>query len=410
MAVNGPPRLPHTPPGAPQRVPAAHVRNAIAATAQARLDTAGRQPAPHVLRAQTHPPPPSRVIPPPVQAAQARLAVVRPPAPHVQAALAGVAQARPVAVRPPAQHVQAAITSAAQARLSQNQPARPGGGQPAAPRPAEVVQRMEEHRPWERDNKKNTLFHRPRSSSPLRKRQRKILKRVREDMIDLNTKNKRAKLKKPQPKRTVQGNIGEFTAEMFYTDQDIMCLDANREIQKNIPGIDHILQYDDQFCFSQSKLHLPGESKTTLQELAEEYKRRIDEREKDALDFLKRVVKGNKIGELEDLNDQLGSNLTLTLIIEELKDTEKGYDPDEVNDMDTSQDAVKWAADAILFPVPGDVYDILPTSYKARAVRLEQDTDWFASTLRKSYYMDTKTQLTKKQREKLEDEDYIPDE
>jgi hypothetical protein len=380
------------PPAAPRSRPlAAHVRQALAAAAQARLEPGSSRPAPHVaamVASLQRPPGQRQPIPPPHaaprSAVQRQASVARPLAPHVQSAI--------VACRP-------------------GPPARG----PAAPA---VVQRMEEYSGWE-DLKEDPLFHPPSpGASPVREDQKEILDKLRDEMVkqsqekkrrridqekkvsptNVEKKIKKQKVERPQPKETVKGNAGEHAAERYYKLKGIPCLDANRLIQKNIAGIDHIINHGD-FCFSQSKVHIRGKSKESVEALALEYQKNIDHRFDMALLFLQKVIKGKKIKRLADANKQIGDNKILAAIVEEIQKS----DYDTVEDMDTGMKAVKWAGEAILFPVPKDIYAKLSEKHRDYAFALDEEEDWFFSTLRKSFYVESKTKLSGEQREQKED-------
>jgi hypothetical protein len=227
------------------------------------------------------------------------------------------------------------------------------------------------------------------------------LREVSEEMIALSQKGKgKRKREQPQPKETVKGNIGEIAASRQFKQDGIIYVDANRVIAKNIAGIDHIINYRN-VCFSQSKVHIDG----TLLALLRAYQTDIANRGAMVQLFIRKIVQKNKLAALREANTSVGGNPTLTAIIKELDENWSSY-AEDLSEIDDTLRAVQLAKNAIIFPVPGDVYDSLGHGDKLFAYKLQYDTIWFLSSLRKSHYMNKKTKLSKKKREELEDPEY----
>lgn len=259
-----------------------------------------------------------------------------------------------------------------------------------------VLQPMMAYSEWEDDNDGDKLFHLPSPlASPLRDDQDEILPLVRDDMVGLSAKSK--KISRPQPRESVKGNIGEFAAQLHFERSGFTVYDANRVIAKNIDGIDHILD-DEKHVFSQSKVHISGK---TLDADVKHYMKEIDSRRQMAANFLKRLVKNKKIsGNFHDLEKTIGS-ASFKKIAKRIKDAD--WDGE---DIDNEHDIAKLIGKHMVFPVPSDVYDKLPPKYKKRCRRLPYDRTWFSSSLRKSYYMDTKLKLSEAERADLEDPEF----
>ena len=318
---------------------------------------------------------------------------------------AGVSQPRMgapgLAVPPPATRFGAVQANSSTPDRSSGRPlsvAQPAiGVRPARSMPGNaVLQPMDRHPRWEKDNKTDNLFHIPsRSASPLRDGQDEILKLVFKDMNELSGKSK--KIQRPQPKETVKGSIGEFAAQLEFERNGLVVYDANRTIAKNIDGIDHILD-DEKHVFSQSKVYVSGK---TLDVDVENYKKAIESRCKMVEDFLKRLAKNKKIkNNFHDLASKVKSK-TFLAIDKKIKETDW-----EDEDIDADHEIVKLIEKHIVFPVPSDVYDRLPKKFRPWCRRLPQDRTWFSSSLRKSYYMNSKKVLSAEEREKKEDPDF----
>ncbi len=280
---------------------------------------------------------------------------------------------------------------------------------PANTKAVSTVQMMKQHSQWDKANKGDLLFRPPHMSSPLRVDQEDVLDNLREEMHQQSVNKDKWR---PQPKETVKGRIGEMVAQFGYKSAGIDVVDVNEEMWKNFPAFDHITS-DPKFPFSQSKVHIGDsefyldemkksvkEKTARLKKLAKDYEVEIDARYQMAALFLKKITgSSKKINDLDALSLKL-KNETFKKIINEINK----IDGDE--DFDETHALCKMVGDGIRFPVPLDVYPHLKPIYQRRAYMLKHSTSWFASTLRKSYHMETKKKLSEAQKALKDDPDY----
>jgi hypothetical protein len=241
------------------------------------------------------------------------------------------------------------------------------------------------------------------------------VKDVRNEMVEFSKKTKAIKKRqklKPQPRETVKGMYGERAAANYFRKKHIDFFDANVVLQKNVAGIDHIVNYGS-FCFSQSKVFI---SAPTLKACAVEYTRAISARYSMAEDFLKFVFSeafhfsnstaykssnNQKIKKLKECSSKLG-NKRLEYIIglmEAVKDPQGEA-------FDESHPIVKAVGDSIIFPIPADIYVYLTKKFKDFAIALHRDSSSFDKLLHRSYFLEDVRRVSKAKQERVKDPDF----
>lgn len=294
-----------------------------------------------------------------------------------------------------------------------NRPSPPPRGSRGTVQAMDSLKVMEEYKPWLLD--KDDRLHEPSDfGSDIGESEEEDIIDVRKEMVGFSENTKKIKKFKPQPRETVKGMYGERAASRYFMKNNIDYFDANSVLQKNVAGIDHIIDFGG-FCFSQSKVFISGEK---LKDCAREYERAIDSRLKMGLNFVNFVFsqvfcfsftqkytpsKNEKITKLKNCADRL-ENKKLNLIVELMENITKP----ETESFDENHILVKTVGESIVFPIPSDIYVHLSKNYKKYAIALHRESNSFQKLLHRSYFQEDIRRIPKEKRKKIEDPDFSP--
>ncbi|MFD1623135.1 hypothetical protein [Azospirillum griseum] len=293
-----------------------------------------------------------------------------------------------------------------------NRPSPPPRGSRGTVQAMDSLKVMEEYKPWLLD--KDDRLHEPSDfGSDIGESEEEDIIDVRKEMVGFSENTKKIKKLKPQPRETVKGMYGERAASRYFMKNNIGFFDANSVLQKNVAGIDHIIDMGG-FCFSQSKVFISGESP---KDCALEYERAIDSRLQMALNFVNFIYsqafcfsftkkydpsENEKISKLKKCSIKL-KNKKLNSIVIMMMDIKNP----ETESFDTNHNLVKTVGESIVFPVPSDIYIYLSKNHMKFAFPLHREAKSFHKLLHRSYFQEDIRRIPKEKRKEIEDPEFL---
>lgn len=180
----------------------------------------------------------------------------------------------------------------------------------------------------------------------------------------------------------VHGQIGEFMHQQQLTTDKVDFRDANDLFGYNAPGIDTLINSD--MPFGQSKMHLGSTESAAA--MVKTYTDHIKAAPAYARTFLKRLFSEVKSGQvmrqkLAEIN-AVWKNTELTKLEGFAKDPhwreEDALEPNADADDNVVEVApVELVVQGMVFPVPSDVYDEIPTRLQSWFERMPYDLNWY---------------------------------
>ena len=209
----------------------------------------------------------------------------------------------------------------------------------------------------------------------------------------------------------IQGQIGEYAHQQHLESTGFEFRDANELFGYNAAGLDTVSNSDTPF--GQSKMHL-GTTESP-EELLATYMAHIDKAPDYARKFLTslftRKPNGKKMrAGLKAIND-VWKNKHLEELYKYAKDDAWADDSTALEAEEGEDGAPKQVApvelvlNGLVFPIPSDVYDIVPAEYQAWFERLPYKLYWYRK-VKQGLRFKHQRQVDKKAKRKMDDTDY----